>query len=161
MQFTLKHLLAIVFFAALLLCALLAVTRKSGLQRLLDASSQGDVDSIRRLVQSGQDPTEQDQWNSSALMMAASYGNTEAIEMLLESGVPVDERSRFQNTPLIHATQCGELSAVELLIRRGANAKLTNVNGKNALDLAEEEGHLDIAKFLKLSSKPDSDPAKQ
>ena len=147
-QFSLNRLLMFVVLVAIGLNVFLFFARDSKLKRLLNACRAGDTTSIQRLIRSGQDPTQQDVWNTSPLMMAASYGKTEAIEVLLEYGVSVDERSRFQKTPLMHAAENGQLPAVELLIRKNACVEAKDSNGSTAIKLAGADKHFDVVNLL-------------
>lgn len=153
MQYDLRQLLTVVVIFAVGLAIFLVIRRGSSLPRLLKAATDGDLSSIRRLVESGQNPNEQDGWNTSPMMMAAAYGRTDAIQMLLDYGVSVDERSRFSMTPLMHAAKNGRLLAVKLLVQKKANMEFKDSNGYTALELAFRENHYGVVRFLETAER--------
>ena len=68
-------------------------------------------------------------------------GNLENVRRLLEAGADVNGRNVVGDTPLIAAAYTGQPAMVRLLLRFGADATLTNRDGKTAQQLAERFGH--------------------
>ena len=53
------------------------------------AATHGDVESARRLLQSGADVDSRDRYGQTALMQAAHHGHEALVELLIENGAEV------------------------------------------------------------------------
>jgi uncharacterized protein len=87
------------------------------------------------------------------LHSAVASRNGDAVRLLVEHGAEVDVQQHGGWTPLHAAALHGDRSLVELFINRGADAKMTSDDGKDAAALAESSGHGEIAALLR-GSKP-------
>lgn len=72
-------------------------------------------------------------------------------KILIEKGANIEVRSRSGKTPLLMASENGKFNVVKMLIEAGAdiNAINTKDDNKSAIDYAQQDGHDDIAKYLK------------
>ncbi|MFY9676437.1 MAG: ankyrin repeat domain-containing protein, partial [Terriglobales bacterium] len=77
-----------------------------------------------------------------------SARNLEAARHLLEHGAPVNARQHGGWVPIHAAAQNGDRPMVELLLKHGADAKLTNDDGKTPAMVAREKAHEDVAAIL-------------
>lgn len=67
---------------------------------------------------------------------ACSFGHIEVIKLLLKNGADPNVKDNWHFTPLMEAAIKGKLEVCLYLLKKGADAKLTNSEGKTALDLA-------------------------
>ena len=63
-------------------------------------------------------------------------------------GLKIDLPDNDGNTPLMLAAKSGNLACLTCLVEHGANLFLTNKDGKDVLDLANEYNHQDIFNYL-------------
>ena len=95
------------------------------------------------------------------LVDAASHGWNKVIEyMVKECGFEVNAHDHKNYTPLGYAAMMGHLHTVQLLVKYGADIKHVRNNaglsfsgagmfeGSTALDLAVENGHVEVACYL-------------
>lgn len=79
-----------------------------------------------------------------ALQIAAHEGKTEVISYLLDCGAPLDEAPKNDlgiSSALYEAASNGHVEALKLLLEKGADVDVKDMYGKNALELAERNGH--------------------
>ena len=90
------------------------------------------------------------------LQIAVRQGHVEIARLLLESGANKDQPvMEHLATPLHLAAEKGHLKVVQLLIESGAKCDLTTKDGRTALDVALDYGHVEIVRFLsELAEKP-------
>jgi ankyrin repeat protein len=120
------------------------------------AAQKTDPDTMRYLVSKC---SLQDLERSNALLMAAAF-NRRLIELLLDSGMNVNAEGaapkdpfdfRASTTPLHNAADRGDMDAVKLLLARGASWTKRDNQRKTAADRAEENGHQEVADFIRKS----------
>ena len=73
-----------------------------------------------------------------------SYDFTNVAEILLDNGADVNLLN-----PLLIAARTGNQKMVQLLLAKGANINATDTTGQNVIQIAEQQGHTNIVKFLK------------
>ncbi len=123
---------------------------------LFDAATNGDVDTIKRLLAQGADVDERSYTSSpvglkaTALMFAVYYGQERCVELLLEAGADPKAKSDEGDTPLIVAAGQREdfklncrlrdegihLRVAQMLLQKGADPAITNTRGETALALS-------------------------
>jgi ankyrin repeat protein len=96
-----------------------------------------------------------------ALIAAAEHGNLAAVELLLENAdVDLEEVEEYGGyydknkqanlgTAFYTAAKEGHADIIDVLLGRGANVHFKTQKGRSAADIAEENGHEDIAKKLR------------
>ncbi len=95
-----------------------------------------------------------------ALIAAAEYGNLGAIKVLLETvDVNLEEVEEYgaadprkeddMGTALYKAAAGGHAEIVDTLLGRGADERFKDKKGRSVADVAEENGHGDIARRLR------------
>jgi hypothetical protein len=117
-------------------------------QRLLDAASEGDIETAGALIASGTSVGVADKYGCTPLHLAAINGRTEMTEFLIAHGADVNARMITQETPLHGAAQKSQIATALLLLDKGADINATDANGQTALHVACFEGHLEMAELL-------------
>lgn len=85
---------------------------------------------------------------STVFLEAARLGKNEVLQQLLAQGVDIDTRDDTGNTALMLAVRHRQVSVVRTLLASGANTRLTNHDGMNALQLANGLGLTDMVQLL-------------
>lgn len=117
---------------------------------LVDAAARGDVNVVRRLLESGAPVDSIDSDGDTALKGAATTGELEAVRVLIELGADPNRPAGILGTPpLMCAAEMGHADVVAHLLRSGANPAATNNKGQTALMMAERNGHGEIAALLR------------
>lgn len=129
---------------------------RKGKTALMVAAAYGDLELVRKLLESGANPNETYREDGgSVLNTAATEGHTEVVRMLLDAGANVNYESfQIEKTPLMCAVaRKGPAELVKLLLDRGANVDVKNDRGDTALDLARKRGDERIIKLLQVAVK--------
>ncbi len=114
------------------------------------AASYGFADMSKFLIDRGADLDAKDQSGYSPLMKAALKGHVAVMKLLINQGADIHARDLLGSTALGFAAIGGALPAVQYLVENGAdvNASQTQM-GRTALELALDNGHTDIAEYLR------------
>jgi len=130
-----------------------------GITPLNAACDKNALDAIQLLIAGGADVNTRTNRGNTPLSCAASgkgctllntvafnttYDFTNVAEILLDNGADVNLLN-----PLLIAARTGNQKMVQLLLANGANINATDNTGQNVLQIAEQEGHTNIVKFLK------------
>lgn len=126
-----------------LLLSLVSCASPTPLQR---ASRNGDLNTVRTLLESGVDVNERACWadhkgseDGTALHAAAHSGHTDVIRLLIEKGANVNAKGAFGVTPLWEAIWMGQVGAIKLLLDSGADPRLADYEGNTAIDWAKNK----------------------
>ncbi|XP_064590120.1 KN motif and ankyrin repeat domain-containing protein 3 isoform X3 [Zonotrichia leucophrys gambelii] len=124
-------------YTALMLAALAAVEQEE------------DMNVVRRLFSMGNVNAKASQAGQTALMLAVSHGRQEMVEALLACGADVNLQDEEGSTALMCACEHGRLETVRLLLAQPTcNVSIVDSDGNNAVAIALEAGHSDIAALL-------------
>ncbi len=118
---------------------------------LIGAAWEGDLDEVRRLLDSGADPngSQHDrEFPRSPLNAAARNGNVDIVRLLLDRGADADRVVRGDATPLMAAARHGNYAAAALLIDRGADVNRVLSGDGTALINAARGGYIEIVELL-------------
>ncbi|XP_024992598.1 integrin-linked protein kinase 1-like isoform X2 [Cynara cardunculus var. scolymus] len=107
--------------------------------RLMFFSSEGNLDGIKELLDSGTDVNFKDIDNRTALHVAACQGFCDVAELLLEGGAEVDPKDRWGSTPLADAIHYKNYDMIKLLEKHGAKPLMAPMHVKNAREVPEYE----------------------
>ncbi|CAI8014407.1 Ankyrin repeat, SAM and basic leucine zipper domain-containing protein 1 [Geodia barretti] len=84
-------------------------------------------------------------------MMASHFGHVEVVDKLLQHGATVDLQSELTGyTALMFACKGGHLDTVIGLMEHGADAKIRNVEGITASDVASANEFWDLCAVIEL-----------
>jgi Ankyrin repeats (3 copies) len=104
----------------------------------------GYADHIQRLVSEGVDPDWKREDGVTTLMIAALTGRLEIMTALLDAGATIDLQAPDGMTALLAATafarQTRDIAGMELLLSRGADPKVANSEGNDALMMSARHG---------------------
>lgn len=116
--------------------------------RLLRAAGDGDVATVRSLLEEGlkADTAVFNGWTP--VMEAARKGQKEAVEVLLASGADVNGRDNDGRFPLLEAAHAGQAEVVKLLLATGADLHTKFGNGLGAFSYAALSGSVETLQAL-------------
>ncbi|NXS65866.1 KANK3 protein, partial [Pandion haliaetus] len=124
-------------YTALMLAALAAVEQED------------DMNMVRRLFSMGNVNAKASQAGQTALMLAVSHGRQEMVEALLACGADVNLQDEEGSTALMCACEHGRVETVKLLLAQPTcNISIMDSDGNNAVAIALEAGHSNIAVLL-------------
>jgi len=140
--------------AALAVLAVAAITLVActgqNSEKLVQAARQGDIETVKSLLDAGADvETRDSKYQSSLLMWAAHEGHTDVLNLLISNGAEIDARKPTGETALWFAAQRGQLATLEILARHGADINVTGWEGATALEVARKKGHQDVVDYLR------------
>lgn len=109
---------------------------------LLAAVIQGDLNSVRTILDSGDESTNLS--HGSCICLAARKGHRNIVELLLEHGFNVNEEDAQGRTAIYHAVERDDFETTELLLQNGADP-----NGKyDLLSSAARKGFVSVVQVL-------------
>ena len=108
---------------------------------LIEASKNGDIETVRELLEDDIDPNIIDINGRTALMLASHYGHIDIARILLEYGALPNIISNIGWRALIYAIMNRHPEIVEILLEHGANPNIRDTWDNTALDLARRYGH--------------------
>lgn len=115
---------------------------------LITASENNDVETIKKLLNNGEDINVCTVYQNTPLHLAVVKGHVDVTKLLLKNGADVNARNIFQNTPLHLATLNNRAEIVKILLEYGADINSKNIEDDIPLYLAIRDGCVDIAKVL-------------
>ncbi|WP_417849884.1 ankyrin repeat domain-containing protein [Thalassoglobus sp.] len=124
--------------------------------QLKQASFDGDIDTVRQLLDAGADPNSTDEYGSGTLLTF----HPKVIQFLLARGADPDIQTNKMGRPvLIGLTHGDHLECVRLLLESGANPnRACAVTGETALHGAVTNKELDRTQIVKLLLDHGADP---
>ncbi|XP_078235059.1 KN motif and ankyrin repeat domain-containing protein 3 isoform X2 [Pogona vitticeps] len=130
-------------YTGLMLAALAAVEQEE------------DMAVIRKLFGMGNVNAKASQAGQTALMLAVSHGRQEMVEALLVSGADVNLQDEEGSTALMCACEHGRAGTVRLLLsQQNCDVSTVDNDGNDAVSIALEAGHPDIAALISTHLTP-------
>ncbi|XP_026474601.1 ankyrin repeat domain-containing protein 17-like isoform X4 [Ctenocephalides felis] len=125
-------------------------SEKSNLARtLVEACSDGDVGTVRRLLTEGRSVHETTEDGESLLSLACSAGYYELAQVLIAMNANVEDRGiKGDCTPIMEAASAGHAQMVTLLIENGADVNAQSSSGNTPLMYGCAGGHDEVVKIL-------------
>ena len=130
---------------------LLAKRSADGWTALHLAAFFGQIDTARVLIDQGADvnAASENDLSNRPLHSAAAGRHYAVCEVLIAGGADLDAQDAHGNTALMAAAMHGDRGLAELLIKRSASRAVRNEAGQTANQFAEENGHDELAAFLR------------
>lgn len=100
---------------------------------ILKSAYNGDLDSLKILIDGGANVMTEDENGYTALHFAVMSKNYDAVQYLIENGADVNKRTKQDEVPLHFASFSGRIDIVELLINNGADINVKMGNGNTPL----------------------------
>nr|KYP36572.1 Potassium channel AKT1 [Cajanus cajan] len=110
------------------------------------AAGRNDDLLLRRLLEKGSDPNEENKDGQTALHIAASKGNKHCVTLLLEHGADPNSKDKDGNVPLWEAIKGRHESVIKLLINNGAD--ISSADAGNLACTAVEQNDIELLKEL-------------
>jgi len=103
--------------------------------KLHEASSNGDVEKIKKLIEYGVDVNAKEGNNKyTPLALSCQHGNIEAVKLLLDNGADIEARDHYNETALCIASRNGRSDIVQLLLDNGADIESENLRGMTIIE---------------------------
>ncbi|XP_054443871.1 cyclin-dependent kinase 4 inhibitor B [Pteronotus mesoamericanus] len=115
---------------------------------LTSAAARGQVETVRQLLEAGADPNGVNRFGRRPIQVMM-MGSTRIAELLLLHGADPNCADPATLTRPVHdAAREGFLDTLVALHRAGARLDVRDSWGRLPVDLAEQQGHRDIARYL-------------
>jgi hypothetical protein len=119
-------------------------------KELFDAVIEGDLETIRDLIEKGANLGYASRDGVTALHSACEDPEAGAIVgLLIDKGADVNAKDKGGDTPLHYAVAGENVTAVKRLLAAGAQASTQNKKGQSAVDVARQEGQTEIVKLFR------------
>ncbi|TWT73941.1 ankyrin repeat domain-containing protein [Allorhodopirellula solitaria] len=116
---------------------------------LMLAGFNGHSGTVKVLLDHGAELGLRDTMGRTALMFAATGDNAEAVKTLLDAGAEVNATDTGEGfTALMHAAAEGQLAVVKELLKHDADKTRRDIDGDNAKNFAEQNGHAEVVEVL-------------
>jgi ankyrin repeat protein len=111
------------------------------------AAALGSLESMRMLLDAGENPNAANDFGATPLMWCA--GDSAKVRLLLSRGADPNARSCLGRTPLLIAAACdGAAEAARLLIEKGADVNARDKGGSSVLGQAAASNNLEVARLV-------------
>ncbi|EHB06134.1 Cyclin-dependent kinase 4 inhibitor B [Heterocephalus glaber] len=117
---------------------------------LANAAARGQVETVRHLLDAGADPNAVNRFGRRPIQVMM-MGSAHMAELLLLHGAEPNCADPATLTPA-HDSREGFIDTLVALHRAGARLDVRDAWGRLPVDLAEEQGHRDIAGYLRAAS---------
>ena len=143
------RLLTMVLLAAVSAASLAPAQGSEEDAMLLEASSEGDIDALRRMLRAGEDIEVRDGARRTPLLLAVRANQVEAARLLIEAGADVNAKDAVQDTPFLYAAAEGRNDILRHILASG-RADLTDTNRFGGVGLipAAHHGHAETVRML-------------
>ena len=100
------------------------------------AAKDGDVATVRMLLDKGVNVQAKDESGETALMHAVAHGHQDTVQLLLDQGANIESEDDYGRTAFVYAARIGHQDILQLLSEKGANIESKKIFGSIALSKA-------------------------
>ena len=122
---------------------------------ILRAIDEGQLSTVKILLEHGVDINCLDDQDRGLLHGAAIGGRDEIVQLLLDKGLDSDRIDKKGRTPLHDASRGDHFTTVQILLDSGANSRLKDNTGRTPWTIAWQNGHIGILKVLERRNPDD------
>ena len=123
---------------------------ENGRNMLMVASFNGHKEIMEMLIKAGTTIDTQDVAGRTALMFASTGTDTDTVTLLLKHGANVNLVDGEEHwSPLMFAAAEGNKEVAQLLLDNGADITHVDIDGESSELFARNNGHTEVADFLK------------
>ncbi len=109
----------------------------------------GYLEVVKILLKHNADLNIQSSSGQTPLMLAVIHNHPEIVKILLKNNANVNLKTKLGwQTALMQASAKGNIDVVTLLLQKGADVNEIDINGKSAIQIANESGFSEIAQIL-------------
>jgi ankyrin repeat protein len=112
------------------------------------AAEEGNIDTVKSLLEQGMDINARNASGETPLNRAAAKGNVDVVRLLIERGAEVDSRDKWGWTPLHYSSRYGHLEVSRVLLYYGASVNARQRYYWTPMHMSAANGHLEIVKVL-------------
>jgi ankyrin repeat protein len=123
--------------------------KKKGVNALIGASMNGNIEIVKILLEKGAKVNQQDAEGQTALIHASKNGFPDVVELLLSQGAKMEIKDQFGRTALTVATIHNQIEVVQILLEAGANVFTKDTNNLKPIVYASALDHGEIYAMLK------------
>lgn len=129
---------------------------------LIKAAERKNNEIVEFLLSEGADVNQPNDFGKTVFIAWSAFGDLEHVKLALSYGAKVnegymgltgEERGEMGLTALQTSAFHGKLEVIKVLLLHGGDPTIEDSNGKNAFDLATQEGHAEVVNYLKNNYK--------
>ncbi len=124
------------------------VDLRKKLDKLVKASSDGDLNSASQLVSDRIDINGINSEGETPLIAASEKGHLDVVRLLLDKGADINAKDRYGQTALMMATHNYHLPVVKELLDKGVDVSAKDRYGQTALMMASIKGHREVVRLI-------------
>ncbi len=125
------------------------------------ATLDGRIEEVERMVIKGADINSQDDYGRTPLHIAAAENHNIDMRVLIDLGADVNLQDQQGRTPMMYAAASGKKDACILLVSLQADWDIRDADGMTAYDWARTGGNTGLVRFLGLITDKQNDEDRQ
>lgn len=121
---------------------------------LIGAAKNGHLEVVKYLINKGAKINQRGLNGWTPLLYAARFGHPEVVNYLIEQGADLNLAMNEGWTPLMSAGLSGHYQSFDHLLRAGADIRIKNKEGKDIIQLAEEQQIIPVLELIHYKHLP-------